>query len=114
MTTAIAWLLIIFAAINSTLGNLLLKKASTPGGGLLVMVFNPYFIAGLVFYGVNVLLFAKALEVLPVSIAYPVLAGVGFLFLVFASNILLGEMLSLYQGWGILMILAGVILLAKG
>ena len=114
MTISVAWLLIILAAVNSTLGNLLLKKSSIPGGGLLMLVFNPYFIAGLAFYGINVLLFAKALEVLPLSTAYPVLAGFGFLFLVFASSILLGEMVGLYQGLGILLILAGVILLAKG
>lgn len=114
MTNSIAWLLILLAAANSTLGNLLLKKSSTPGGGLIAMIFNPYFIAGLAFYGINVLLFAKALEVLPVSMAYPVLAGFGFLFLIFASNILLGEIVSMYQGFGILLILAGVILLAKG
>ncbi|BDU57281.1 hypothetical protein LMORI2_02630 [Limnohabitans sp. MORI2] len=78
------------------------------------MILNPYFIAGLVFYGINVLLFAKALEVLPVSVAYPVLAGGGFLLLVFTSSILLGEVVGLYQGFGILLILTGVILLANG
>jgi multidrug transporter EmrE-like cation transporter len=114
MTNSTAWILILLAAVNSTLGNLLLKKSSTPGGDLFDMLFNPYFIAGLAFYGVNVLLFAKALEVLPVSMAYPVLAGVGFLLLVFASSILLGEMVGLYQGLGVILILAGVILLAKG
>jgi undecaprenyl phosphate-alpha-L-ara4N flippase subunit ArnE len=114
MASSTAWILILLAAVNSTIGNLLLKKASVPAGNFLDMVINPFFIAGLIFYGVNVLLFAKALEILPVSTAYPVLAGGGFLFLVVASNLYLGEMVGISQMLGIFLILAGVFLLAKG
>ncbi|MDR1578249.1 MAG: hypothetical protein LBT86_08530 [Deltaproteobacteria bacterium] len=32
-----------------------------------------------IFFGINVILFAKALDKLPVSVAYPVFAGLGFL-----------------------------------
>jgi undecaprenyl phosphate-alpha-L-ara4N flippase subunit ArnE len=109
-----AWLLIFIAALNSTAGNILLKKSREDiNQGLLDWLFNPLFIGGLFFYAVNVILFAKALERLPVSVAYPTLAGIGFLTLVIFSNVFLGEKLNGVQILGVILILAGVFALAK-
>ena len=71
-----------------------------------------WFIGGLLFYIVNVVLFAKALDRLPVSIAYPVLAGVGFALLTAASAFFFGERMSVLQYFGLAFILGGVALMA--
>lgn len=90
MSTTLAWLLVFAAGINSCIGNLLLKKARMGGEtGLLAMLLNPYFLGGMCFYGVNVVLFGKALERLPVSSAYPVLAATGFALLIVAAGFVL-------------------------
>jgi len=75
-----SWLLVIAAGVNSCIGNLLLKQSQCTrnADGLVGLLSSPWFVGGLVFYGVNVILFAKALEHLPMSSAYSVLASVAF------------------------------------
>jgi multidrug transporter EmrE-like cation transporter len=104
------WCNIFLAGVNSTIGNLLLKK-STDFVSLSSWSFiplNTWFISGLFFYGINVLLFAKALQTLNVSAAYPVLAGVSFICLSFASWGLFNEKLSSLQYLGMALILLGI------
>lgn len=102
------------AGLLSTVGNLLIKQSrlSPAFDGLVGIVLNPWFLAAGAFYGVNLLLFAKSLDSLPVSIAYPILAGVGFASLVVASAILFGERIDTAKIAGIFLILAGVIVLS--
>ena len=107
------WLLVILAGLNSTMGNLLLKKSSD-FVGMVMWSFIPcniWFFLGLSFYGINVLLFAKALQTLGVATAYPVLAGVSFVFLSLASYLVFGEKLVIIQYVGIAVILFGIFLL---
>ena len=97
------------------LGNVMLKKsteflASTPIG----IYLNWYFLAGLAFYGINVLLFSRALVHLPVSAAYPVLAGVSFLSLALAGLAYLNEPISKTNFVGMVAILVGIYLLTRG
>ena len=110
------WLLVLAAGLNSCVGNLLLKKsrlvATSPG--LLPLLFSPWFIGGLFFYAVNVVLFAKALDKLPVSIAYPALAASGFALLVFSAAWIYGERLGANQVVGLAAVLIGIWLLARG
>jgi small multidrug resistance pump len=111
----IAWGLVIMAAINNSIGSLLLKKsrlvATDPS--LMGLLFSPWFIAGLLFYAGNVVIFAKALDKLPVSIAYPVLAGVGFGLIAIAGSIFFSEKLGFNQWLGMGLILAGVIVVSS-
>ena len=108
-----AWLLLFLASINSTIGNLLLKKSrENEFVNFIDSLLNFWFLGGVLFYGINVLLFVKALEFLPVSIAYPVLAGLGFLFLIVSANIFLGEVLSINNYIGIIFIILGIYLLS--
>ena len=120
-STFIAWLLIFIAGISSCIGNLFLKYSSlnipppiARSSTFFDLLTNIYFITGLVFYGINVILFAKALEILPVSIAYPGLAGLGFLFLVIASYYIFDERLSYINLLGVLLIFLGLVLLSYG
>ena len=67
-----SWILIFLAGLNSTIGNLFLKKSSEMTVDTFwFAIVNIWFLFGLMFYGFNVLLFAKALQTLDVSAAYP-------------------------------------------
>lgn len=112
----VPWLLIVAAGVNSMIGNVLLKQsrivATSPG--LIDQFRSPWFIGGLIFYGINVVLFAKALDRLPVSAAYPVLAASGFALLALVSAFVFGERLSISQYAGLAVTLGGIALIARG
>jgi len=110
-----SWVLLVIAAINSTLGNIFLKKSqqSSTDESILSLLLNPWFFLGLVFYEINVILFAKALKRLPVSTAYPVLAGLSFLLLVVVARVFLEEKLSIQQMTGIVLVMLGLAFLGK-
>jgi multidrug transporter EmrE-like cation transporter len=111
-----SWLLILAAGVNSMIGNVLLKQSRlvVPSGGFIDEIRSPWFIGGLVFYGINVILFAKALDRLPVSAAYPVLAACGFALLAVVSAVIFGERLSPPQYFGLVVTLGGIALIARG
>jgi multidrug transporter EmrE-like cation transporter len=107
------WLLLTGAGINTCLGNLLLKQSRLVAKpGFWPMITSHWFILGLLFYGINVILFAKALDKIPVSVAYPVFAGLGFLFITFLSNIIFNENVNVYKIIGIVLIFGGIICLS--
>ena len=110
-----AWVYVFLAGLNSTIGNLLLKKSSDVVGGTVwnFIPFNIWFMSGLMFYGLNVLLFAKALKTLEVAAAYPVLAGISFCLLPVASFLLFNERLTSTRYIGIIIVLFGIYLLTK-
>jgi multidrug transporter EmrE-like cation transporter len=107
------WVLVLAAGVNSTVGNLLLKRSSDAQASrtLLENALNPWFIGGLAFYGINVILFARALADLPVSAAYPVLAGFSFLLLSVVSAWLLNERLTFMQYLGVFAVVVGIVLI---
>ena len=110
-----AWFLVFMAGVNSCIGNLLLKRSrtNTCDSSLVSSFFSPWFLFGLFFYGVNVFLFAKSLDKLDVSVAYPALAGTGFALLAFTAKWIFKERMSLFQWIGIVLILAGILLISK-
>jgi multidrug transporter EmrE-like cation transporter len=115
-SSLVPWLLILGAGFNSMIGNVLLKQSRVvaPSTGLFDQLRSPWFIGGLIFYGINVLLFAKALDRLPVSAAYPVLAASGFALLAIVSAFAFNERLSVVQYAGLAVTLGGIALIARG
>lgn len=110
-----AWLFIAVAGLLSTFGNLCLKKASVAASGMnfIGMIFQPWFIGGMVFYGMNVILFATALQHIAVSKAYPVLAAIGFSTLSIMAAVIFRETLSVTNYLGLLVIIIGIVLVAR-
>ena len=107
---------VLLAGAISCLGNLALKQSrliSDPSAGFFEKFGNLYFVLGLVFYAINLVLFAKALDSAPVSVAYPVLAGSGFAFLAFASAALFHERIGSEQIAGLTLVVIGIALLAR-
>lgn len=110
------FLLIILAGLNSCLGNLALKYSRTvdlPDADFFSKMLNGYFMLGMAFYSINVVLFAKALDSAAVSVAYPVLAGSGFAMLAVSSAVVFGERLSAQQLAGLIIVVVGIALLAR-
>ncbi|NJK39840.1 MAG: small multidrug resistance protein [Oscillatoriales cyanobacterium RM2_1_1] len=110
-----AWGLIAIAAINNCIGSLLVKQSRVVAtdSSLVNLLSSPWFIAGLCTYGVNVVLYAKALEKLPVSVAYPVFAGMGFGILALAGGYFFGEKLGFNYWVGLGMIMTGIVVIAR-
>jgi undecaprenyl phosphate-alpha-L-ara4N flippase subunit ArnE len=110
-----AWIFLLLAAVNSAIGNLMLKQSriKVEGDDFISLLLQPWFIGGLTFYGINVILFAKSLDVLKVSVAYPVLAAGGFTLLIITSQFFFGEELTVKQYVGVVVVLVGVFLLAR-
>jgi small multidrug resistance pump len=76
---------------------------------------NWVLILGLLCFAVNVVFYAYALRApfLPVSMAYPIMVGGGFAIIAVVAWWFLGERMSAMQWAGVVMILAGVILVAR-
>lgn len=107
---------VLAAGVSSCIGNLALKRSRfdvAPEAEFFATLINPYFVLGLFFYAVNVVLFVKALDGMAVSVAYPVLAGSGFALLALASAWLFAEHLDAGQLIGIALIVSGILLLAR-
>jgi multidrug transporter EmrE-like cation transporter len=64
-------------------------------------------------FGINIIIFTKSLDKIPISVAYPVLAGLGFSLLAITGNLLFGERLAGVQLWGVGLILAGIIMVSR-
>ena len=64
------------------------------------------------FYVAYVIFFSKALEQVPVSAAYPVLAGSGFGFIIVSSSYFFDERLNFSQWVGLGIILLGIIIMS--
>jgi len=104
------WIIVLLAGLNSTLGNLLLKKSQLDYS-FLRSLYSWEFILGCCFYLINVLLFAYSLKTLEVTKAYPVLSGFAFISLSVASYFLLGERLDTINYIGIILIFFGIVLI---
>ncbi|TNE63840.1 MAG: QacE family quaternary ammonium compound efflux SMR transporter [Alphaproteobacteria bacterium] len=112
-----AILYVLLAAVNSTVGNVLLKlsrRSLAPDAGFLTEVMSPFFIGAIGFYAINVFLFARALDHMPVNVGYPILAASGFTLLTVTTWIAFGERLSMMQIGGLVLVVAGIFLLANG
>ena len=109
----LAYLLLIMAIINNSAGNVLIKLSSSAvesGKGFNLYI-SPIFILGVGFFGLNILFYAKSLRFIPLSSAYPILAGGSFVLTTLAGHIIYGEIASIAKVMGILLITVGIMLL---
>ena len=91
------------------------QAAANPGlaGTLKGMVFSPCILLGLLFFALNVPLYAFALGKFKVSLAYPIMTGCGFAIIVTVAGLSgLQERLDWTQWFGVAMILAGVVIVS--
>jgi multidrug transporter EmrE-like cation transporter len=110
-----ALILIFFAAVNSTIGNMLLKQSRLAVGlPWYEKFFSLYFMGAVLFYVANLACFAKALDQVSVSVGYPILAAGSFAMLAIAAGLLFGERVGPWQIFGLLLVAGGILALAQG
>ncbi len=111
----IGWGLVLIASVLNGSGSLLLKQSrlKATDDGLMGLLLNPWFIGGLACYGINVIFFAKALEKLPVSVAYPVLAGASLALITMVAAMVFHERMAPVHWGGAVFILIGIILITR-
>lgn len=88
---------------------LLLKVGATGEGNLLAQLFRPQTIVGLGLYGMAAFFYIIALRKIPVTVAFPSVA-LSYAIIAVLGYIWLKEPLGLFQIAGIVMIMAGVML----
>jgi drug/metabolite transporter (DMT)-like permease len=95
----------------SKLGNFAVSLSTLPPV-FVRAAFNPYVLLGLVCYGLGFMVWLVVLAKAEVSYAYP-LISLGYIFTAILARLLIGEPLSLTRMSGILVICAGVFLVAR-
>jgi multidrug transporter EmrE-like cation transporter len=112
------YLFLILALVLNATANLLMKvgadrlATSGEGGMLRGLLTNYHLLAGLSLFALNVVFYVAALTRLNLSIAYPIMMAGGVLIAVSVSLVYLDEVLSWSQGIGMLLLVAGIALVA--
>ena len=100
--------LIPLAALFSAIGNLIMKVSSSSSA----KVGYIYFIFGASSYFLSLLIFKEGLKVMPLSIAYPILASLSIILSCIFANKFLQENLALINILGIFFCCLGIGLLS--
>lgn len=117
------WLLILGAVLLGTMAQLLLKAGTNAVGTFAFSSANlfpvgwqlatqPLILAGILSYGLSLIVWIMALSRTDVSIAYP-MVSIGYVLTVIAAWQLLGESLSALRIAGIGVIILGVVMVAR-
>ena len=75
---------------------------------------NPWIIAGVFCFALNLAAYSYALTKLPVSLAYPIMVSVGYAIIVCGAAFWFSERLTPWQIFGVVVILTGVWIVASG
>lgn len=90
-----------------------LRLPQDSGGIIHTLASNWVLVLGLLCFATNVLFYTYALKKIPISLAYPIMAGAGFAIIALVAWRYLGESLSGGQWLGVGLILAGIVLVAR-
>jgi multidrug transporter EmrE-like cation transporter len=109
------WGFLAAAILFNVAGNLLMKKFALDHSikGILSYA-NPIFVIGGVMFGINLVLYARAVQSIPLVVAYPVLVGASILLVALAATLLFSEKLTPSMMGGMALISVGLVLLTKG
>lgn len=111
------WIALGIALALNAIANTLLKAGSSALIGdvslatLSRATTNPYLVAGVILFALNVICYSYALARLPLSLAYPTMVIGGLLIVTTASVLIFGESLSYTQAGGLALVVLGVVLL---
>ena len=108
--TAIANLLIRTGLLN--FGGFSPKTAGDVFRQFASLLIQPPFFVGLVLYFAAALVWFRTLPTVPLSVAYPVLVGVTFIFVTAGAFLLWDEPFTVRKAAGLLVILGGIVLVS--
>lgn len=120
----LGWVLVLMAAGIAVAANLLLRAGVDRAGGfavnlghvhlgLLALARQPLFDLGLVLYVLTTLIWFRVLSTEPLSVAYPVMTSATFLFVTIGAVVLFREPLNAGKILGLLVILAGILMVSR-
>jgi multidrug transporter EmrE-like cation transporter len=122
MQLADVWWMILLSVSSGVAGQTMIKlgvshpgatdATSNLGSLLFLIVRSPYILLGLGLYGLGALAWIAVLARLDLSIAYPFLA-LNFVLVALVSYAALGESIPILRWMGILVICAGIFLVAR-
>lgn len=102
--------LLLAIAFNVSANYVLKAYAAVKGGTFLEMITGfPIYIA-ITFFGINFLFYAKALQTLNISSAYPIVVGMSAILIILLSFLFLNERLVFIQVCGVGLIITGLVL----
>ncbi|WP_374447546.1 multidrug efflux SMR transporter [Stella sp.] len=101
------------AILVGVAGQLLLKAGAAGAAGFVDQLFRWQSIIGLGLYGMAAFLYMAALQVIPVSVAFPSVS-ISYALVVVLGYFLYGEALGWPQVAGILLICSGIVILFRG
>lgn len=114
-------LAVFFLFINiilNSLASVLLKTSSKISTSsmhkLILLLLNPFFIGGLISFGLSFIAYNVVLKYLNVNIAYPIVVSGSIVLVSILSKIFLKEQTNFVQITGIIIILLGVSILTFG
>jgi multidrug transporter EmrE-like cation transporter len=117
------YIILAIAVITAVISQLLFKKGITIFGeigistknisDLIINIFrNPFILIGLISYGISFIVWLIVLSRMKLSVVYPI-TSMNFILVLLASHYFFGEKLSIIQIGGFLLIIIGVIALAR-
>lgn len=112
------WLILVLGILSNAAASVLVKLAMEPPrrfpslGDPRAALSNWPFWAGLILYGAAFLLYAAALARLPLNVAHPILTTGAIGLVALLSVLLFGEPMHWQKGAGIVLVVAGVFLIA--
>ncbi len=118
------WVLVMISAGLAVLANLLLRAGVDRAGGfdaefstIHLAFFNllrqPFFDIGIIMYGLATLVWIRILSIEPLSVAYPILVSITFMLVTLGAVALFKESLNANKIIGLLVIIAGIIVISR-
>lgn len=120
--TVMGWVLVLMSAGLQVAGTLLLRGGVDRAGGfpenlagipqgLLRLAGQPMFDIGFILYGLAALVWFRVLSTQPLSLAYPLLVSLTFLFVTLGAATLFQESMTARKLVGLAIILAGIFII---
>jgi multidrug transporter EmrE-like cation transporter len=101
--------LLLSAVFNVSANYVLKAYAAEKGGSFLDMITKVPIYLAVAFFGINFLFYAKALQTLNISTAYPMVVGLSTILIILLSYFFLSEKLEFIQICGIGLIIIGLV-----
>ena len=102
--------IVLLCSLFGATAQLLFKKGMPFKFNIFSLITNYYLIGGFFLYGVSLIGYLTVLKHAPVSQLYPIIAF-SYIWVLFFSYLWLGESLTLFKGFGSVLIILGIVLI---
>jgi len=111
---SLAWVFLLFSTICNSVASMLIKVASMGSyNSKLGMYISMPFIIAVLLFGTNLIFYAQAIKKVPLYVAYPFVVGITIISLTLFSVFYYSSKIQLFDYFGIMFVLIGIIILSK-